>query len=254
MDAFPFAAGSSGGKLEPEFADAFNTWKASPTPASRSGLLTTVTPVIDTALRSYGTASPTLRGSAKRLALQAFNTYDPNKGSLKTHLLSQLQGLRRLAAKENNIISLPEQVGLDQKHLLDVEAQLRDENGRDPSDWEIADKTGLSLKRLAYIRKIRPTVAEGMANGPTGDDEDYSEPASQLPGRDDAAEAWLGFVYSDLGPTDRVIMDYSLGRNGTPKLSLNEIARRLGITASAASQRAAKIQKLIDERQSLSII
>lgn len=251
----PFAA-SSGNKLEPDFADSFNAWKADPTPTTSGGLLKTVTPVLDSALKSYGGASPspTLRSSAKRMALQAMQTYDPAQGTLRTHLLSQLQGLRRVSAKERNIISLPEQVALDQKYLLGAESQLRDDLGRDPSDAEIADHTGLSYKRLKYIRQAKPTVAESSASGISDDGEDYIEPASQGLGRDDRGEAWLDFVYADLDPTNRVIMDYSLGRNGSPKLSLSEIARRLGITPSAASQRAAKVQQMIDERQSLGIL
>lgn len=241
-------------KLEPEYADAFNAWKADPTPTTRTGVLTAVTPVLDTALRSYGTSSPTLRSRAKQMTLTALDSYDPTKGRLQTHLLSQLQGLRRHAAKEQNIISVPEQVGLDQAWLRTAETELSDELGRDPSDNEIADRVGLSLKRIKYIRQYRGSVAESSAINESPDGEDFSEPASQGLGRDDAGEAWLDFVYTDLGPTDRVIMDYTLGRNGSPKLPLQEVARRLGITPSAASQRAAKIQRMIDERLTASII
>lgn len=241
-------------KLEPEYADAFNAWKVDPTPATRTQMLTTVNPVIDTAIRSYGNASPTLRSRAKQMTLTALDTYDPSKGRLKTHLISQLQGLRRHAAREQNIISIPEQVGLDQAWLRTAETELADDLGRDPSDAEIADKTGISRKRMTYIRQFRGAVAESGAMNQSPDGEDFSEPASRGLGKDDEGEAWLDFVYTDLGPTDRVIMDYTLGRNGSPRLALQEIARRLGITPSAASQRAAKIQRMIDERLTASII
>jgi DNA-directed RNA polymerase specialized sigma subunit len=241
-------------KLEPEFTDAFNTWKATPNPATNTSLLKAVSPVIDTALRSYGTQSPTLRSRAKQMTLSAMQTYDPSRGKLRTHLLSQLQGLRRYSAQEQNIISLPEQVALDQKFLHDQENNLRDFLGRDPSDAEIADHTGISLKRLNYVRQFKPPLAESTVSRPTDDGSDILEPGVRHLGRDDEGEAWLDFVYADLGDTDRVIMDYTLGRNGSPKLPVTEVARRLGITPSAASQRLARIQGLIDERQSLGIL
>jgi DNA-directed RNA polymerase specialized sigma subunit len=245
---------SAQNKLEPEFTDAYNAWKTTPSPASNSGLLKAVTPVIDTALRSYGDASPTLRSRAKQLTLKALPAYDPGKGTLRTHLLSQLQSLRRLSTQQQQIISLPEQVGLDQKYLYDTESRLRDENGFDPSDADIADATGISLKRLKYVRQFRAPLAESAVNSSFDSGDEPHDPATQTAGKDNHYEAWLDFVYADLGQTDRVIMDYTLGRNGTPKLPLQDVARRLGITPSAASQRAAKIQRMIDERQSLSIL
>lgn len=241
-------------KLEPEFTDAFDAWKKTPGPTANSGLLKAVTPIIDSAIRSYGTQSPTLRSRAKQMTLQAMTTYDPNKGKLRTHLLSQLQGLRRFSAQEQNIISLPEQVALDQKFLHDQENSLRDFLGRDPADAEIADQTGISLKRLKYVRQFKPPLAESLVSRPTDDGSDIMEPGVKQLGRDDEGEAWLDFVYADLNNTDRLIMDYTLGRNGSPKLPLHEVARRLGVTPSAASQRLGRIQGMIDERSTLGIL
>lgn len=241
-------------KLEPEFADAFNAWKASPSPTTNGGLIRAVKPVVDTAIKSYGLSSPTLQGRAKQMTLQAMQTYDPNKGKLRTHLLSQLQGLRRVSAQEQNIIALPEQVALDQKFLHDQENSLRDFLGRDPSDAEIADHTGISYKRLKYVRQFKPPLASSHVSQPTADGDDYMEPGVEQIGRDAAADAWQDFVYADLGTTDRVIMDYTLGRNGSPKLPSAEIARRLGITPSAVSQRTARIQAMLDERDSAGIL
>lgn len=242
-------------KLEPDYADAFQAWKASPTPATNSKLLTAVHPVIQTALQSYGgssAASPTLRSKARQMALHAFQSYDPSRGRLRTHLLSQLQSLRRAAAKEQNIIGLPEQVGLDYQHLTQAENELRDQLGRDPSDAETADHTGLSFKRLAYIRQARMPVAEGTSEVPDAEG-NMSSPASALPGADDSL-AWQEFVYHDLGTTDKVIMDYVLGRHGSPRLPPGEIAKRLGITVGAVSQRTAKMQKLLDQRNEMSVL
>jgi hypothetical protein len=58
----------------------------------------------------------------------------------------------------------------------------------------------------------------------------------------------MDFVYDDLGPTDKLIMDLTLGRNGRRKVSTAEIAQKLRMTPGAISQRAAKIQAMLDKR------
>ena len=71
--------------------------------------------------------------------------------------------------------------------------------------------------------------------------------ASKIPGQVSSQEAWLGFVHGDLSPTNKLVMDLLLGRNGRKKTSVQEIAKRLNITPGAVSQRAAKIQELLNK-------
>jgi DNA-directed RNA polymerase specialized sigma subunit len=161
-----------------------------------------------------------------------------------------MQSLRRLSAKEQNIISIPEQVGLDFQRLSGSENELRDSLSREPTDDEIADSTGLSVKRIRKIRAFHQPLSEGMTAMTTGNSEDdtNTEIASTLPNYNRHADAWMDFVYGDLSPTDKLIMDMTLGRNGRRKASTQEIAAKLRITPGAISQRAAKIQNMIDQR------
>jgi DNA-directed RNA polymerase specialized sigma subunit len=184
------------------------------------------------------------------MALKALDSYDPNKGNVKTHLLSQMQSLRRLAAKEQNIISIPEQVGLDFQRLAESENELRDSLSREPTDDEIADSTGLSVRRIRKIRTFHKPISEGMTAMISGDSEDdtNTDIASVLPNYNRQADAWLDFVHGDLSPTDKLIMDMTLGRNGRRRASTQEIAQKLRLTPGAISQRAAKIQNMIDQR------
>ena len=247
----PFSSQSRYGAA-PEFDDLFDTWKKAPAPDINTKILGTVQPIIDTAVNSYAgqNASPTLKNKARLMALKALHTYDPQKGNVKTHLLSQLQSLRRAAAQEQNIIGIPEQVGLDFQRLSVAENELRDNLSRDPSDDELADMTGLSTRRIKKIRAFNQPVAEGMTALQSGDSEDdtNTEIASTLPNYTKHTDAWLEFVHGDLSPTDKLIMDMTLGRNGRRRASTQDIARRLNITPGAVSQRAAKIQQMIDQR------
>lgn len=242
---------SDADRLEADIAPAYQAWKAGPTPQTSGQFLKAVNPIIDSAMHSYGggsAQSPTLRSRARRMALDSAKTYDPKRGTMRTHLLSQMQSLRRAGAQEQQIISRPELVGLHYQQLLTAENELGDQLGRAPSDLEIADFTGFSLKRLGHIRQSKLPLAEG-----TTERAGLDPGASQIPGQDDSA-AWLDYVYTDLSPTDRTIMDHTLGRNGQPQMPTNAIARRLGITAGAVSQRSAKIQRLLDQRYDLGVL
>lgn len=246
----PFASGSDSGRLEDEYRTQFQDWKDKPNPQTRSTLLKTVNPVIDTAIRTYGgvsKGSPVLRSRARRIALKSFDTYDPTRASLRTHMMGQLRGLQRLGAQEAQIVRLPEMVALNKQHLDETIKEMTFRSGREPSAQQLADYTGLSLKRIAHIRQASPTVATGsvMSNM---QNENAEMPASSIPGTDPQAEGWEEFVYYDLDDTDQYIFDRTLGRHGMKSWPLKQIAEKLGITPSAASQRAAKIQRLLDEQ------
>jgi DNA-directed RNA polymerase specialized sigma subunit len=237
----PFSGQTTHG-ASADFDTVYPQWQQTATPEMNTKILGTVQPIIDTALNSYvgANASPVIKTRAKLMALSALQSYDPQKGNVKTHLLSQMHRLRRLAAKEQNIISLPEQVGLDFQRLAQIENELRDDLSRDPTDDEIADASGLSTRRIKKIRSFHQPVAAGMAAN--------TDVASTLPNYTKSTDAWLDFVYGDLTPTDKLIMDLTLGRNGRRQTTTQDIARRLNISPGAVSQRAAKIQNMIDRR------
>jgi DNA-directed RNA polymerase specialized sigma subunit len=106
------------------------------------------------------------------------------------------------------------------------------------------------VRRIKKIRAFNQPVAEGMTAVQASGSEDAANTdiASTLPNYTKNTDAWLEFVYGDLSPTDKLIMDMTLGRNGRRRTSTQEIAKRLNITPGAVSQRASKIQTMIDQR------
>ena len=251
-ESMPFWSGSSvnQGRLEPDYQESWDAWKAEDSPETRAGLVRSVQPVIDRAVYSYAgnSASPRIKSQAKLMALDAFGTYDPTKGTMRTHLLSQLRRLQRYAGQENQMIRIPERISLDRRHLREAEEALRDDLGRDPSDLEIADHTGLSLRRIGHIRKAQAGINTGSLLDEEGE---VFSPASNTPGNTSVQDAWQQMVYYDLHPTDQLIMDYTLGLRGAERLENAEIARRLGISPGAVSQRKNKIQMMLDERYTI---
>lgn len=236
--------------LEPEFVAPYGAWKAKPSPEAATALLTAVAPVLDSAVRTYAGDKPGgyAASRARRLALDAFDVYDPSRAKLRTHLMSRLQSLRRLTAAAANPIVIPERAALQMRRLRDAEAGLRERFGRDPSTDELADESAISPDRIVRLRAYRPPTAEGtLAALATGDEGGGFDPAV-VAGDDDV---WAKFVHGDLSPADKMIMEHSAGLFGRPKLSKQTIAARLGLSPGAVSQRAAKIQARLDARDSL---
>ncbi len=239
--------------LEPDLAQDFNTWKAKPTPATTGMMIKRLNPTIDRAVAAHvGQGGPLLKSQARRLAIQALNSYDPAKAGLKTHLMNQLQGLRRVARQQNQVIRVPERVSLDQGRLVEAENMLKDQFGRDPTADELADYTGLSMRRIKHVRSFKPTMAEGTLEGYA---EQQDEPGGGfMPAvASTGPDPWLEMVYYDLDPINKKIMEWTLGLHGQKPLSNQRIAQKLGVSPGAISLRKATIQNILDRKQDLGV-
>lgn len=222
-------------RLEQDYAEPYQAWKADGNPKTMSALLKSVNPVIDSAVRPLGD-SPILRSRAKQIAIKAFQNYDPAKASIRTHLMNQFQGLRRYSAQQASPIRVPERVALHKRTVDRETANFMDEFGRDPTDGELAARIGIPAARIRHVRQWRPAVSEARAAGPEGD-------GPAVLGQDNTARAIAQeFVYSSLTANDQLIFDFATGSNGRQPLKGREIAARLGITPSAVSQRLAAIE------------
>ncbi len=225
--------------------DAWKDWKASPTPAKMSALLTKADPIINKAVSSYAGGNAFMRPHARKLAITAFKNYDPTKGTkLSSHIMTQMQPLQRAVREQTQLIKVPERVSIELYHVRQAKQQLQDHLGRAPSDREVADHTGLSHKRLLHLEKYgRSDVSESSLTAPSED----GEMETFYPGvnKADPQKVWMEYVHHDLGPVDQQILEWRTGLYGKEQLSNQEIARRLKISPSAVTQRAAKIKNMV---------
>lgn len=237
-------------KIEPEYQAAYDTWAADPTPEANAQILKDLDPMIDKAIRTHvGTNNPLYRSRARQMALSGLRTYDPTRGRLQSHLYSQLQGLKRYAGQQQNILKVPERVLLDRRTLQAAQTELEDRLGREPTDEELGRETGFSVRRLARIRSFNPATSEGFLDSVA----QAGEGGGLNPAVETESDMWTRMVYDDLGAIDKKVMEWGLGLNGRQPLSTQEIARRLSITPGAVSQRKLKIQQLLDQGQELMI-
>lgn len=234
--------------IEDAYKPAYEAWKNNQTPESNLEFLNSISPIVQKGIQMYGGDSPLAASRGRLLALEAAKTYDPKRARLQSHILNQMQGLKRISQKQSQIISAPERVLLDRQKLQQQNQELLDELGREPTDAELSDKLGISMQRLAKVRSYQPGITSGQLeeNNPLG------VVGGKLPGQQKAENLWAEIVYQDLNPLDQRIMELSLGMRGNKKLSNAELAAKLGRSPGAITQRKLRIQKLLDQEQQLS--
>lgn len=200
--------------------------------------------VIRTALKSYvGRDDPIAYSHAKVLTSRAFKSFDPTRHTqLRTHLLTQLQPLRRFAAERRFVVKVPEQVQYDMTRFRETMTDLSDELGRPPSDSEMADKTGFSMSRIGSLKRFTVPVSESTKANETEGREIVVTP------KRDPMEDWMDYIYHDLGPVDQKIFEWRTGYNKSTIRGVVEIAKDLGISAAAVTQRANKISSMLEQR------
>jgi DNA-directed RNA polymerase specialized sigma subunit len=219
----------------------FEAWKQKPSPERMGEFLDKAQPVVSSAIRSYGQGNKALESRARLLIADAAGKFDPNRGvKLRTYLMTQLQPLTRYAKEYGRSTRVPERVSADLYSVNQGHQDYFDKFGREPSDKELADMTGLSMRRIAHVRRFsQPELGESTM---VDDEGAIMYPGTETP---DPDKVLLEYVHHDLDPVDQKIMEWRTGIYGKKQLSNNEIAKRLNLSAGAVSQRAAKISARI---------
>lgn len=224
---------------EDKLFESWKSWKQNKNDEKLSQLLNEAEPIIGKAITSYaGKEDPVINLHAKRLARKAFDKYDPSKGaSLKTYIMSSLRPLSRKVHERAQEFQMPQQTYFDLKNMKNTIEEYKSKHKTDPSMRELADKTGLSIKRLEKLKKFdRQNVPLSVLR--EANIEDFFEPGSE-----EEDSFWAEAVYHSLDNIDQKIWDMRLGRYGDKddKYSVKEIARELGVSEPAVSQRITKI-------------
>jgi len=221
----------------------FNLWKSSnQSPEAGAGLLRAMDPHIEAATRKYaGSTDPVTMAEARRLFVTAVPRYD-GRASLQTFADRQLQPLTRWKARKELPVRVPTLKVRQITAINDAEADLEAELGRSPSFSEIADHTGIPIKQIQQLQKLRFPM---LTDQQFADEEGGVSSAGDFAVEDDN-HLWLQTVYHSLGPSDQVILQHSTGLYNAPVLSNQQIARKLRISPGAVSQRRNKIQQILD--------
>jgi DNA-directed RNA polymerase specialized sigma subunit len=227
---------------------AYAAWKTKPTPENMAGALEAADPIIRNALTSYAGGNEAFHTQAKKLAAQGFKTYDPRLGAkLHSHLMNQLQPLRRVTQRRTNVVHVPERVQSDLYHMRQAQQSYVDRFGRDAADSELSEQMGVPSSRLRHLRKFmrQESSESGLQTG----GEEGMEPFYPGSAQASPEDVWMEYVHHDAAPIDQKILEWKTGFNGKEIIPTLEIAKRLRISPSAVSQRAARLAKRMNELQ-----
>src|SRR4029079_10744679 len=148
--------------LEEKYAPHYTAWQQAPDKATAGQLLRTLQPEIDRGISAHvGQKNPLLESRARRIVLQALPKYNPKQARLRTYVVNQLQGLKRVSRQQQAILSIPERVQLDSNYLNRIENELNDKHDREPSLSALADASGVSQEQISYVRGCRYPIPEG---------------------------------------------------------------------------------------------
>jgi DNA-directed RNA polymerase specialized sigma subunit len=213
---------------------AWNKWKKSPTDTNASALLAQVNPLIQKEASKWaGTlARPLLETEGKRLAMQAFNSFDPSKAALGTHLVNTLQRMSRLSYANQNVARLPENQMLQYHSYHVAHSELSDALGRAPTADELADKLAWPVKKVEQYRKVvgRRETLEG---GGLFDASDTGEAEHE--------DRFLDLAYHDLPPLQQAMFEGLTGYREAPVLSNQALQKKLNLTQGQYSYAKAKL-------------
>lgn len=220
----------------------YENWVTEPTPQSMTSLLKSFEPLINSEIQRYNGPKPLLRSRAKSLAISAVKTYDPLSGAqLRSWVTTQLQPLSRYGQSLRPIYA-PEVAVRQAAEVNRVSKELSDDLGRAPTDGELADEIGISIKRVRNVRKmVIPAVSEGSMD--SSNDSDETSYTAGVSKSDSVGSAEVQ-VYDSLDARDKRIFDWKTGRKGVT-LSNLEIAKRLGVTPALISQRTRTIAEQV---------
>lgn len=229
-------------KIENKYKELYLDWKKTGSKESLKKLMDVLYPTIEKGIKTFGGGLPSLYGKAKLIAYDALNSYSPDKGTLDSHLMLNLQRLYRYAPQSGAILDVPELVRMQAKQLETISKELEEKFRRPVSDQELADYMGLSLRRIQKIRSAQGTVPESIFEGST--------PAKALVDVDDKQKAkrelWMETLYKEVSPVQQYIMDHKFGLHGHKPKTLEEIAQKLKLSVSTVHKYLREIDEKLD--------
>jgi DNA-directed RNA polymerase specialized sigma subunit len=226
----------------PDYNELYQNYLQNPGKPTLGPVLRALDPIITAETHRYEGPKDLLKGRAKLIAAESVKTYDPSRGaSLSTWVTGNLRSLSRYG-KTLQPVKVPEVARQRAAELERRRQEIWDAKGEEPTDTELADDLGISVKKVRWLKN--KTLAVMNTGGfDTEDDDARSLPgtvqSNQLPESVDA-------VYSGLSPRDRKIFDMKTGRTGAP-VPNHLIAKRLGLTPAMISDRSRYIAERIKQ-------
>lgn len=171
---------------------------------------------------------------AKKHALQAFKTFDPEKANINTHLYNHLSQLSRLVYEHQNVAKIPEHQLQMIGKVEQARSYLTDQLGREPEHHEIADHMHLPT---VHIERI---VKNNRADFLNDSDAETQQFAS---GRDTRLADRIFAYRQALDDKKKKQFDALTGFNNSPVLSPQEFGKQFKLKPYEVSRLKAYFAK-----------
>jgi hypothetical protein len=221
----------------------WEAWKANPSKETLSPLFKQLEPVIQKEVSRWatgGVSRPVLTIQAKKLTLDALNSFAPDKAALNTHVTNQLKGLSRQAYTYVSSARIPEHRALKIKTYDSAIEDLKEELGREPTVSELSRELKWSQSEVERMRKeLRREFGT-------------SQPIPPGFEQFDSDRGLLDFVYHDLADQDKIVFEHSTGYGGAPILSAKDLTDKTGMTQGQISHSKRRIKSFIETARGFS--
>jgi DNA-directed RNA polymerase specialized sigma subunit len=202
-------------------------WKNEGSKQALGKLIGQLSPVIYSEVRRVSGTLPeaALSSEAKKWAIRAIQTYDPDKGvALSTHVTNYLPKVRRLNYKYQNSARLPENLHLQFTEFKNAVSHLENTLNREPKDEELAKHLGWSKPQVV---KYKGSLYEDLTEGGTQRANEVSHFNSD--------SFLLSHIMDSLDEQEKLIFTLK----GT--MPANELAEKLGVNVSRLNYLQAKL-------------
>jgi len=154
-------------------------------------------------------------------------------------------GLNRALSDKGRMVRVPVHLLDDAQRVARARAELTMKNGEDPSKAALAEKTGLSEEKLAFIQTHAHVPKPASLDRPIGEDGDSSlldvlaAPSEDEPEARVDAERWpkdLGNLLARLPPIEAAILRFRYGLDDGEELTLREIGDKYNLSRERIRQ------------------
>lgn len=209
-------------------------------------LLRSMDPLIQQQVNKYSSVPiprTAIEEQGRSLALKAFEDYDPIRGAgLNTHVFNHLKHLQRFIIDYQNIGKIPEHRGIQISRFNNIKKHLEEQLGREPTIIELSEALNWSPKEVGrMLTEQRKDITLRQSLEESGwYDKDLI--------KTDVTKEIIEFVYHEPTITmeEKKIMEYFFGFYQKPRLSVKEIALKMGRPESYIRKVGKKIAEKIE--------
>lgn len=207
-------------------------------------LLKSIDPLIKSETRSRmkglggSISAPALHQELRNAAVKSFESYDPNKGKLSTHVVGNFRRITSFIAQNRNAKYMPKEDVERWGTFNNAATEFREEHGREPTAEELHAKLpGWQLKHVAKMQRgFGSEVFTDMGTDLENDATDAS-PMQRIRGA-------VMLMHSELTPEERQFAELHYPEEGVDQLSVQSIAKSMKIP----SHKAYRIKKRIESK------